>query len=140
MEKEQNLNHVTPDLLGMGVMETDQNMQFRLAELLTQAFDMRYSGDDKFQLAYEVEGQIGCMLTNLGLKIVPALYQAPTLAQLLKKRIAELRKADAYFCEKRWDMSQPEMIRKLMREQSNCVTLARQELEQMLAQTEPIPA
>lgn len=50
----------------------------------------------------------------------------------LRKRIAELNKTDADFCAQRWDESKPEHIRKMARENSNSVTLARQELESIL--------
>jgi hypothetical protein len=51
----------------------------------------------------------------------------------LETRIKELNEADAKACAKRWDMSKPEMVRKLWRDQSNEITFARQELEKALA-------
>lgn len=54
------------------------------------------------------------------------------IEKYLRERIKQLNDADAAFCQKRWDMEQPEQIRKLYREQSNAVTLARQELESVL--------
>jgi len=50
----------------------------------------------------------------------------------VKRRIAELNEADAKFCEDRWDMSKSLNERNLYREQSNSVTMARQELERVL--------
>ena len=55
-----------------------------------------------------------------------------TIEQYLIRRIAELNKADASFCEDRWNMSKPNFERATARECSNQVTMARQELEQVL--------
>lgn len=54
------------------------------------------------------------------------------IEKYLRERIKQLNDADKAFCEKRWDMTQPQQIRAIYREQSNCVTLARQELESCL--------
>lgn len=54
------------------------------------------------------------------------------IEKYLRERIKQLNEADAAFCKDRWDMTKPEFMRKLYREQSNAVTLARQELEQCL--------
>ncbi len=53
-------------------------------------------------------------------------------------RIGELNKADEEFCKMRWDMEKPAMERKLYRESSNSVTLARQELERTLQEVRKI--
>lgn len=55
-----------------------------------------------------------------------------TIEKYLRERIKQLNEADAAFCEKRWDMNEHAQIRAIYREQSNSVTLARQELEQCL--------
>lgn len=55
-----------------------------------------------------------------------------SIEKYLRERIKQLNDADAAFCEKRWDMSQPQQIRDIYRGQSNAVTLARQELEECL--------
>lgn len=54
------------------------------------------------------------------------------MKEYLEQRIKELREADAKFCDDRWDMSKHELVRKMARENSNSVTLARQELEKVL--------
>ena len=54
------------------------------------------------------------------------------MKEYLEKRIKELRAADAKFCADRWDMSKHELVRKMARENSNSVTLARQELDSAL--------
>jgi hypothetical protein len=54
------------------------------------------------------------------------------IEKYLRERIRQLNEADAAFCKDRWDMDKPEMLRKLAREHSNAVTLARQELENCL--------
>lgn len=51
---------------------------------------------------------------------------------ILRQRITELNAADKEFCRKRWDVNESPLVRGLMREQSNSVTLARQELEGIL--------
>eukprot|EP01037_Dinobryon_pediforme_P011468 gene11468-11562_t len=66
---------------------------------------------------------------------IPQNYQHMTLEEIetiIRSRIKELNEADAGFCDIRWDMTQPVTIRNLYREQSNGVTLARQELEALL--------
>lgn len=50
----------------------------------------------------------------------------------LENRIKELKEADAKFCADRWDMSKHQLVRLMARENSNSVTLARQELERAL--------
>jgi len=50
----------------------------------------------------------------------------------LRERIKQLNTADAEFCKERWDETKPNFIRKMAREHSNSVTLARQELEECL--------
>lgn len=50
----------------------------------------------------------------------------------LRERISQLNKADAAFCEKRWNKDIPLIERAIYREQSNSVTMARQELESCL--------
>lgn len=55
------------------------------------------------------------------------------MKEYLEKRIKELREADAAFCKDRWNMELPEFLRENARGHSNSVTLARQELESVLA-------
>ena len=54
------------------------------------------------------------------------------MKEYLENRIKELREADAKFCADRWDMDKHQLIRAMARENSNSVTLARQELERTL--------
>lgn len=63
------------------------------------------------------------------------------MKEYLENRIAELKKADAEFCELRWDMNRPDFERKLYRDQSNEVTFARQELQRALKflESQPLP-
>jgi hypothetical protein len=49
----------------------------------------------------------------------------------IDQRIVELNQADADLCQDRWDMTKPEMERKIYREFSNQVTATRQELERL---------
>lgn len=49
---------------------SDQDTAFRLAEMLEQAFDLRYTKSDTIQHAYEIESQIRSMLDAAGLKII----------------------------------------------------------------------
>ena len=54
------------------------------------------------------------------------------IEKYLRDRIKQLNEADGEFCRKRWDTNEPEMVRKMYREQSNNATFARQELESCL--------
>ena len=54
------------------------------------------------------------------------------MKEYLERRIKELREADAKFCNDRWDETKYPLVRKMARENSNSVTLARQELERAL--------
>ena len=62
----------------------------------------------------------------------PAPSEWISVKAAIEKRIEELYAADKEFCDKRWDMSKPDFERSVYREQSNAVTLARQELQQIL--------
>ena len=55
------------------------------------------------------------------------------MKEYLENRIKELKEADAKFCADRWDEDKHPLVRKMARENSNSVTLARQELESALA-------
>ncbi len=52
--------------------------------------------------------------------------------EYLNRRIKELNEADIEFCKDRWNMDYPELRRHLAREESNKVTFARQELQEVL--------
>ncbi len=56
----------------------------------------------------------------------------PGIQEYLNKRIKELNEADIEFCKDRWNMDYPELRRHLAREESNKVTFARQELQEVL--------
>lgn len=60
------------------------------------------------------------------------------VVKMVEERIPELKRIDAEFCQKRWDMERPEFERKLYREQSNEVTARRHELEQLLTKLKSI--
>lgn len=75
------------------------------------------------------------------------LTDLPTssLKWVIEKRIKELNDADEEYCTDRWGEGKSEFVRKLAREESNKVTFARQELQEILksipesAPTEPLP-
>ena len=54
------------------------------------------------------------------------------MKEYLEKRIKELKEADAKFCNDRWGENIHPLVKKMARENSNSVTLARQELERAL--------
>lgn len=54
------------------------------------------------------------------------------LKKYLDLRIADLKKADATFCDDRWDLSKSPLERFAAREASNEVTARRNELESVL--------
>jgi hypothetical protein len=54
------------------------------------------------------------------------------IIQYLQNRIKQLNDADILFCKDRWNMSKPDFERAIYREESNKVTFARQELQQVL--------
>jgi DNA polymerase III sliding clamp (beta) subunit (PCNA family) len=62
----------------------------------------------------------------------PEGKEAVELKAEIKKRIIELNNADAELCKDRWNMELPEIQRRMAREESNKMTFARQELEQLL--------
>lgn len=54
------------------------------------------------------------------------------VVKYLEDRIEQLNEADKHFCKLRWDMSVDSHLRLLAREESNKVTFARQELQEVL--------
>lgn len=49
--------------------ENQQDLALAIAIKLNDVFDFRYSGDDKLQYAYEIEGQLRSVLDDLGFEI-----------------------------------------------------------------------
>lgn len=71
------------------------------------------------------------MYDQLRERFTQSQREVERLKELIKHRITELNEADKLFCADRWDNTKNHMERSLAREESNKVTFARQELEQL---------